>query len=135
MPGLFLDTAGWFAAMSPREKGHTIARDAYADAARRNLHLITTSFVVAEMHTLILRWRGPKDGERFLSVALESGAHIVISPDAELVQGAVDRWIRRYRDHPFSLCDAISFEVMRRERLSRALTFDHHFVVAGFDIL
>lgn len=135
MPGLFLDTAGWFAAMSPREKGHSVAREAYADAAKRGLDLVTTPFVIAEMHTLILRWRCVGDGERFLSVAFESGAHLVHSPDADLVQAATDRWIRRYPDHPFSLCDAISFEVMRRERLSRALTFDRHFVVAGFEIV
>jgi uncharacterized protein len=135
MPGLFLDTAGWFAAMSPREKGHKRARGAYAEAAKRAVDLVTTPFVIAEMHSLILRWRGVADGERFLSVAFESGAHVVVSPDAELVQAAMDRWIRRYHDHPFSLCDAISFEVMRREGLSRALTFDQHFAIAGFELL
>lgn len=35
----------------------------------------------------------------------------------------------------FSLCDAISFELMQRERLVKALTFDQHFATAGFEIL
>jgi predicted nucleic acid-binding protein len=135
MPGLFLDTAGWFAAMSPREMGHQVARDAYANAASRGVDLVTTPFVIAEVHTLIIRWRTSGDGRRFLSMAMQGEAHRVITPDAELIRAAVDRWIDRYHDHPFSLCDAISFEVMRRERLSRALTFDRHFVVAGFEIL
>jgi uncharacterized protein len=135
MPGLFLDTAGWFAAMSPREKGHQAARDAYADAARRGVDLVTTPFVIAELHALILRWRSTADGQRFLAVAMDAAAHRVIAPDGELIQAAIDRWIGRYGDQPFSLCDAISFEVMRRERLPRALTFDHHFVVAGFETL
>jgi predicted nucleic acid-binding protein len=33
------------------------------------------------------------------------------------------------------LCDAVSFEVMRRERITSALATDRHFAVAGFDIV
>src|SRR5262245_2097770 len=133
--GLFLDSSGWFAAISPRETGHDTAREAYANGAARGMQLVTTTFVVAEMHTLILRWRGPGDGERFLSLALESGAHVVVAPDADTVHAALDRWIRRFGDQSVSLCDAVSFEVMRRQRLSRALTFDQHFRLAGFETL
>jgi predicted nucleic acid-binding protein len=41
----------------------------------------------------------------------------------------------RFGDQRFSLTNAVSFEVMRRLRLSRAFAFDHHFVVAGFEPL
>ncbi len=135
MAGLFLDSSGWFAAMSPKEAGHTRARDSYTTAARRKVGLVTTPFVIAEVHTLMLRWRGAADAQGFLSVAFNPAAHHVITPDAELIDAAMQRWVRGYADQTFSLCDAISFEVMRRHRLSRALTFDHHFVTAGFDIL
>ena len=132
---LFLDTAGWFAALSPRERGHEKAMSAYADAARRGLLLVTTPLVAAEMHTLILRWRDPQAGAFFLESVFESGAHHVASLDDDLIEAALSRWIRRFADKPLSLADAVSFEVMRRERITRALTFDRHFAAAGYEIL
>jgi uncharacterized protein len=132
---LFLDTAGWFAALSPRERGHEQARAAYADAARRGALLVTTPLVVAEMHTLLLRWRGPAAGIVFLDAALASGAHMVAPLDEELLDVALTRWIRKFADKPVSLADAVSFEVMRRERLVQALTFDRHFADAGYELL
>lgn len=85
------------------------------------------------MHAMILRWRDVAAGQRFLALALESGTHSVVRVDSGLIAAAVDRWIRRFDDKPFSLCDAVSFEVMRSERIARALTFDKHFALAGFE--
>ena len=132
---LFLDTTGWFAALSPRERGHEVARDAYVDAAQRGLLLVTTPLVAAETHTLIVRWRGPGAGALFLETVFETGAHLIATLDAPLFEAALARWIRRFADKPISLADAVSFEVMRRERIGRALTFDRHFEDAGFTIL
>lgn len=132
---LFLDTAGWFAALSPRERGHEQAKAAYADAVRRGHLLVTTPLVAAEMHTLILRWRDPGAGTFFLETVFESGAHHVAPLDDDLFQAALTRWVRRFADKPVSLADAVSFEVMRRERITRALTFDRHFAAAGYEII
>lgn len=133
--GLFLDTSGWFAALSPPEAGHALARETYTDAVRRGQLLVTTQLVTAEMHTLLLRWRGPTAGLLFLETVFESGAHVVISADEELIGAAISRWVRRYADSPLSLADAVSFEVMRRERISRALAYDRHFALAGYEML
>ena len=132
---LFLDTAGWFAALSPKERGHDVAREAYVDAVQRGLLLVTTPLVAAETHTLIVRWRGPRAGALFLETVFESGAHLVVSLGNDLFEAALSRWIRRFADKPLSLTDAVSFEVMRRERIARALTFDRHFKDAGFAVL
>ena len=132
---LFLDTAGWFAALSPREAGHGKAKAAYAAAARGGLLLVTTQLVVAEMHTLLLRWRGPRAGIFFLETVFESGAHVVATIDDDLIDAALSRWIRRFADKSVSLADAVSFEVMKRERIARALTFDRHFADAGFEMI
>jgi predicted nucleic acid-binding protein len=132
---LFLDTAGWFAALSPRESGHAIAREAYTDAVQRGLLLVTTHLVAAEMHTLVLRWRGPEAGAFFLETVLETGTHMVAPLNDDVMQAALSRWIRKFGDKRISLADAVSFEVMRRERIAQALTFDQHFAQAGFTIL
>jgi len=47
----------------------------------------------------------------------------------------MDAWLGRFSDQRFSLTDAVSFEVMRREQISRAFAFDQHFVTAGFELL
>jgi predicted nucleic acid-binding protein len=54
---------------------------------------------------------------------------------AALVQGAIDQWMMRFTDQSFSLTDAVTFELMRVERVSSAFAFDEHFVVAGFTLL
>lgn len=132
---LFLDTAGWFAALSPPESGHAKAKSVYVDAVRRGALLVTTPLVAAEMHVLLLRWRGPKAATFFLDTVFDSGAHVVAELDGELFDAALSRWIRKFADKPVSLTDAVSFEVMRRERITQALTFDRHFKDAGFEIV
>lgn len=132
---LFLDTSGWFAAFSHREKAHAAARSRYADAIRDGELLVTTPLVAAEMHTLILRWRGPHAGTAFLDSVFGSGAYLIVPLDDQLINDSISRWIRRFSDKPVSLADAVSFEVMRRERIKRALTLDRHFADAGFETL
>lgn len=132
---LFLDTAGWFAALSPPEAGHAKAKSMYVDAVQRGQLLVTTPLVAAEMHVLLLRWRGPKAAAFFLDTVFESGTHEVADLDADLFDAALSRWIRKFADKPVSLTDAVSFEVMRRERITQALTFDRHFRDAGFEII
>jgi predicted nucleic acid-binding protein len=135
MAGLFLDTAGWFAAYSPRENGHEIARSTYADAIRTGELLVTTALVAAEMHTLVLRSRGPDAGTSFLESVFGTGAYLIVPLDDDLINAAISRWIRRFSDKLVSFADAVSFEAMRREKIKRALTFDQHFADAGFETL
>jgi predicted nucleic acid-binding protein len=48
---------------------------------------------------------------------------------------AAEDLLVQYADQPFSYVDATSFVTMRRLGLDEALTFDHHFSVAGFALL
>lgn len=135
-PGaLFLDSSGWFAALSPAERAHSAARALYDAAISHGSPLITTPLVVAEVHTLVLRWRGPRLAAAFLGAAFDGTVHHVVSLDAGLFDAAVERWIRRFADQRFSLCDGVSFEVMRQRRMTSALTLDAHFEHAGFRML
>src|SRR5438445_676830 len=52
-----------------------------------------------------------------------------------LVRAAIAGWLERFRDQHFSLTDAVSFELMRQERLGAAFAFDTDFVTAGFELL
>ena len=40
--------------------------------------------------------------------------------------------LRKYSDQDFSYTDAVSFAIMRRQRIRKAFCFDKHFATAGF---
>ncbi len=54
---------------------------------------------------------------------------------AELVSAAVSGWLERFADQQFSLTDAVSFELMRTQRITTAFAFDDDFVTAGYSLL
>jgi predicted nucleic acid-binding protein len=66
---------------------------------------------------------------------------LVGSPDIETVwvdialhREAMDLLLTR-QDKTYSLCDAVSFVLMRQRHLTEALTTDHHFEQEGFQRL
>lgn len=132
MSGAFLDTSGWFAALSPKEAHHKEARATYVSWIERGERLVTTNLVVAEMQILLSRFRGAAEGLRFLDSLYQDPTHEVVFVDRDLERAAVDRWLRRFGEQRLSLADAVSFEVMRMRRLRRVLALDAHFEAAGF---
>lgn len=135
MTSIFLDTSGWFAALSPRESRHRAALAVYRDSINRRLKIFTTNLVVAEMHSLVTRFRGPGEGLRFLDSLYQDATHTVVFVNRDLERAAIDRWLRRFHDQQLSLADAVSFEVMRERQIGPALALDAHFALAGFEVL
>ncbi len=132
---LFLDTSGWLAAISRQEAAHEQARAAYTEQMLGGGALVTTALVIAEMHVLLLELRGPAAALKFLDGVAADSSHEVIDVDRDLRLAAIERWMRRFADQELSLTDAVSFEVMRRRKVRRALALDQRFAVAGFEIL
>lgn len=132
---VFVDTSGWLAAASARETHHAEAAAVYDDLIQRRARLVTTNLVVAEMHILTVRQQGAEAGCALLDAIYADPLYTVVTTTRELESDATDRWLRPYRDHRFSLADAVSFEVMRRERISEALALDSHFEVAGYKLI
>jgi len=130
----FLDTSGWFAALSPKEAKHRAALATYRRWIGDGVALVTTNLVVAEMHILLSRFRGADEGLRFLDALYQDASHEVVFVDRDLERAAVDGWLRRFGDQRLSLADAVSFEVMRARHLRRALALDEHFALAGFEL-
>ena len=132
---VFLDTSGWVAAAVRGQAQHEAAKAAYTSAVRQGYRIMLTPMILGESHALFLRLLGRDNAVAALESALTDPTHVVIPVDEELVTKAVERWLRPYRDQGFSLCDAVSFEVMQREGITRALSIDRHFVTAGFEIV
>ena len=134
MNSAFLDTSGWFAALSAKEASHKPALATYRRWIDAGARLVTTNLVVAEMQILVSRFRGPAEGLRFLDSLYQDPTHSVQFVDRDLERAAIDRWMRRFPDQRISLTDAVSFEVMRVHDVRLALALDAHFALAGYEM-
>lgn len=94
--------------------------------------LLTHSHVLAELIALALVRRFPR------SQVLAFVVDMVDNPDIEIIW--VDELLHREamqllidrEDKTYSLCDAVSFVLMRQRRITEALTTDRHFEQEGF---
>jgi predicted nucleic acid-binding protein len=132
---VFVDTSGWLAAINTRDSHYHDVVETYDDLVAKRTSFVTSNLVVAEMHILIVRDRGAAAGCALLDAIYTDPLYRVIAVDRDMESEATDRWLRRLTDHRFSLADAVSFEIMRRERIGEALALDHHFEVAGYTLL
>lgn len=132
---IFVDTSGWLAAINTRDSRHHDVVETYDDLVARRTSFVTSNLVVAEMHILIVRDRGATAGCALLDAIYTDPLYRVIAVDRDLESEAAERWLRRFTDQRFSLADAVSFEIMRRERIGEALALDHHFEAAGYRLL
>ena len=85
---------------------------------------VFTSFVLAETHAYFSR--SPALRTQILDDAQRNPA-LHWEPVSQSDETAAVTLLRQQRDKEYSLCDAISFVVMRRLGISRAATFDGHF--------
>ena len=77
----------------------------------------------------------------FKAEAIRPIDHFLSAPDIDLVRLTLELFdegyslYRTHRDKEWGLVDCISFAVMRNAGVEEALTFDQHFVQAGFRAL
>ena len=120
---------------NPRDQYHKRAAAA-ADQARRNgVTWVSTMLVLAELHGHLLRHQTPARARATLHALTADKSFDWIGVTDQLVRAALDSWITRFADQSISLTDAVTLEIMRKERLSVAFAFDRHFALAGFRLL
>ena len=130
---VFLDTSFWIALRDPREPRHSQARQAAGRLLRQRIRFVFTSFVLAETHAYFSR--SPAMRSQILDDAQQNPAlHWEPVPHSD--ETAAVALLRQHRDKEYSLCDMISFVVMRRLGISLAAAFDSHFrQFGGFEIV
>lgn len=130
-----IDTGALLALASRRDQYHARAVDVAARFRRAGGRWIGSTLVLAELHGHLLRRADPATARRVIAAVLGDPIYDWRDASTELVRAALAQWIARYSDQHFSLTDAVTFELMRQERLTRAFAFDNDFVTAGFDLL
>ena len=96
---------------------------------------MSTTLVLAEFHGHLLRRIEPPAARRVLDALLADPVFEWHDCTTEITRRAVERWIGGFADQRFSLTDAVTFEIMREERVTRAFAFDRDFTTAGFELL
>ncbi len=132
---VLVDTSALLALSLARDQWHARAARTARSNAASGIRYLGTTFILAEFHVRLLYARGADAAREATSRLVNDPSHEWLAVDTDLVQHAVARWLTRFPDQRFSLTDAVSFEVMRRERLTHAFAFDKHFEAAGFSVV
>ncbi|PYV31845.1 MAG: hypothetical protein DMG09_25310 [Acidobacteria bacterium] len=134
MRALFVDTGGWMAMADAADPRHEMCRVARDEWLRRGGILLSTDYVLDETLTLIRLRLGLRTASQW-SDQIEGSRRVLwewINPTrAEKARS----WFFRWKDKDFSFTDCTSFVVMRELGQRRALTTDHHFAQAGFEMV
>jgi predicted nucleic acid-binding protein len=130
---VFVDSSAWFAVASASDGRHAEADALLRHAVARGIGLVTTNVVLAEIHRLALVRMGIRPASALLDRIEASRLVTTIHAGAEQ-HVAARRWLAKLADQPVSYTDAVSFAVMEAANCRVAMTFDHHFALAGFRV-
>jgi len=130
---IFVDTGPFLARHVAKDQFHVKATRAWKAAAESGASLPTSSFVLDETFTLLGRHTSYAFAADRAEATLASRVLTILRPDLRDETTALALF-RKLADQEVSFTDCISFALMRRQRISRAFTFDRHFEDAGFTI-
>ncbi|MFO0568428.1 MAG: PIN domain-containing protein [Polyangiaceae bacterium] len=129
----FVDTAGWMMladASDPLHRRSVAWRDSWLE---RGGLFVSSDFVLDETLTL-LRVRLSLDAAEEWWNQVEQSSRLMWDWIDPMRAEKARRWMFRWRDKTFSFTDCTSFVIMKERRTKLALTSDHHFVQAGFEV-
>lgn len=131
---IFVDTGAFLGRHLAQDQHHADATRFWEEIRRADERCLTSSFVIDEAATLIGRRAGHRFAADVLRKLYASHAITLIRPDAEDELAAFGRF-EKFHDQDVSFTDCVSFILMERRKVRRAFTFDHHFRIAGFEIV
>ena len=135
MRRIFADTHYWVALIHKGDKHHDIAKAMPAQLAP--LIIVTTHMVLAEfLNSFGKRERAyyKPFAAKLVDEILRDPETVVVDQTAHQFDGALDIY-RSYSDKDWSLTDCASYNVMKNEGITDALTHDRHFEQMGFTAL
>ena len=128
---IFVDTSAWIALVDKDDLHHKEAASSYPSLLKNHRNLITSNFVIAETYIIILNELGHKLAIDFLE-KLKASPRILKIYSNEDIEAEAEPILVKYSDQDFSYTDAVSFVIMKRQKIRKPFSFDKHFVIAGF---
>jgi predicted nucleic acid-binding protein len=125
---VLLDASFWIALRDAREPFHSRARMLTQQLLASRAGFVFTTLILAETHAYFSR--SPLLRAQILDDAQKNPV-MRWEPASPTDETEAIKLMRHHKDKSYSLCDAVSFVVMRRLQLRRAATFDDHFRQIG----
>ncbi len=127
MKQIFLDSGAFYALLVAEDAFHQRAVELFQRADSEGWTFVTTNLVVIETYALLLaRTRRGRDNAIAFLDSVEASAcqveRVTMDDEANGIE-----IVRAHQDKTYSLCDAISFAVMKRKGIAEAISFDRHF--------
>lgn len=129
--GTFIDTVYLLGRLNPRDRWHDRAVE-ISQTVRAPF--VTSSAVLIEVADALAHRSRRRWADEAIADLRADPDVSCIGVDERIVSSALDLY-RQTADKDWSLTGCTSFVIMRRERLTDALTADLHFVQAGFRAL
>jgi predicted nucleic acid-binding protein len=134
MKSVLADAGYWIALLNPRDQLHIKAKT--VSASLGPVWIVTSEMVLAE----VLNYFATKGSELrraavVLVEKLQSNPNVIIVPQTNLQFQDAFALYRSREDKGWSLTDCASILIMQAEGIDEALTYDQHFVQAGFKAL
>jgi predicted nucleic acid-binding protein len=129
-----VDTGALLALASSRDQYHQRARQTLSQLQDAGTRLVGHVLVLGELHGHLLRRIEPVEAQRLVTGLMHDKAFEWREVGADRIGRAFANWIERFADR-FSLTDAVTFDLMRSERVTHAFAFDQDFITAGFSLL
>ena len=136
MRDYFADASYWIARIDPGDNFHRQATEYEAAIQSENGRIVTTQLVLNEV-------LAPRSGStaEMRRAAIELIDRISRDPRVSIVAQSPEQFAEAFdtfrtvtNDKEWSITDCASFQVMWRLQIRSALTSDHHFEQAGFDV-
>lgn len=129
----FLDASFWIAFRARTDERHARAVEIAKEIAGNREQLETTHYVFAEVYAYFSRMKRLR--EQVIADFWDSPIIRIHDTSFSDKTAAIDL-LRRQTDKSYSFCDSLSFVVMQRLGLRRALAFDDHFdQFGGFEVI
>jgi uncharacterized protein len=125
---MLLDTSGLLCCFDANEIRHHDAVGHYEAAGRR----LTHNYILAEFVALAQARRLIRESSLAFVAEIAGDAEIELFWIDPILHAEALTLLQSQLDKSYSLCDAVSFVLMRRHGITEALTTDRHFDQAGF---
>ena len=127
---VFVDTSALFAILDADDQNHEQAKQAWVSLITQGTDLVCTSYILVEAFALVQR----RLGMEAVRVLQEDMAPMLRVEWVDEITHAAGVAVLLTADRrQLSLVDCVSFNVMRRQSLKLAFTFDGHFAEQGFE--
>ncbi len=132
---VFIDTSAWIAFLDASDRAHKGVARFFRDAVGKTA-LLTTDYVVHEtLAYLNCSLKNHGLAAAFYAGCQNTAGLEIVAVPAETTEAALNEFFFKFTDQSISVVDAVSFYIMKRLGIDRALAVDNHFIMAGFQLI